>query len=54
MDQFLDWFDANAALVLTPHAWVWASTTAVIAIASLVAIANVARRYTHMNSGYLE
>jgi hypothetical protein len=54
MDQFLDWFDANAALVLSPHAWVWASTTAIIAVGCLIAIANVARHYARMNTDFME
>jgi hypothetical protein len=45
MDQFLDWFDANAVQVLSPHAWVWASVTAVAAVAALIAIANIGRYY---------
>jgi hypothetical protein len=54
MDQCLDWLDANAALVLSPHAWVWASTTAIIALGCLVAIANVARHYTSANTDVME
>jgi len=45
MDQFLDWFDANAASVLTPNAWVWAGATAAIALGLLIGIANIARHY---------
>lgn len=45
MDRFLDWFDANAASVLTPNAWVWASATALIALGTLIGTANIARHY---------
>ena len=54
MDQFLDWFDANAATVLSPHAWVWASMTAIIAVGCLIAIANVARHYASTNGDVME
>ena len=54
MDQFLDWFDANASLVLSPHAWVWAAATAILAIGSLIGIANVVRHYGRLNIDSME
>jgi hypothetical protein len=54
MDQFLDWFDTNAALVLSPHAWVWASATAIVAMSWLIAIANIARHYARTNTEIME
>ena len=45
MDQFLDWFDANAAMILSPHAWVWAMATAAVALGSLIGVANIVRHY---------
>lgn len=49
MDQFLDWFDTNATAILSPHAWVWATATALAAVGCLIGIANIARRYSRPN-----
>ena len=46
MDQFLDWLDANIALMLLKHAWPWALVTASLAITSVIGIVAVARRYS--------
>jgi hypothetical protein len=54
MDQFLDWFDANAVTVLSSNAWVWAAVTAIVAVGSLTGIANVVRHYGRLNIDSME
>jgi hypothetical protein len=46
MDRFLDWLDANFALMLLKHAWPWALVTAALAVTSVIGIFAVARRYS--------
>jgi hypothetical protein len=45
MDRFIDWLDTNNPFAVVGHTWPWAVITAAVAIAALVGIVAVARRY---------
>ena len=45
MDHLFYWLDHGSWLVPLRHSWVWATLTAVLAVASVMGIAALARRY---------
>ena len=51
MDQFIYWLDNSNLFAPMGHAWPWAVVTAVVAVAALAGIVNVARRYGGPQNG---
>jgi len=45
MDHLFYWLDHGGWLAPLQHAWIWATLTAVLAVASLIGIAALARHY---------
>ncbi len=45
MDQLLYWLDGSNVFAAFGHTWPWAVITAAVAIAALIGIVNIARRY---------
>lgn len=45
MDYLLYWLDRGAWIAPLQHAWIWATVSAVLALASIAGIAALARHY---------
>ena len=45
MDQVFYWLDRGGWLGVLQHSWIWATFTALLAVATLVGIAALARHY---------
>jgi hypothetical protein len=45
MDQFIYWLDNSNLFAPIGHTWPWAMVTAIVAVAALTGIVNIARRY---------
>jgi hypothetical protein len=45
MDQLLYWLDRSGWIVVLQHAWIWASLTLVLAMATIVGMVALVRHY---------